>query len=102
VTKRKPPTCWIPDLGSETRLPVVNRRWAPPLGLGNMDWGCLSVREIEVLSLIVRGHRTLEIAQELGIQASTAKFHIRSILKKTSCRTQAQAAAQFVEWRNGN
>jgi len=56
----------------------------------------LSVRECEVLALVVNGYSNLEIAGELGISRNTVKNHLRSILAKLGVRNRAQAAAYAV------
>lgn len=55
----------------------------------------LSERELEVLSLMARGHGNKEIAHELWIGESTVKTHVSHILRKLgqSDRTRAVVAA---------
>jgi len=56
----------------------------------------LSVRESEVLTLVVEGYSNQDIADELGIAHNTVKNHLRSILTKLGVRNRAQAAAYAV------
>ena len=58
------------------------------------DYG-LTERELEVLSLLVKGLSNAEIAERLVISVATAKFHVRGILSKlgVSSRTEAVAMA---------
>ncbi len=56
----------------------------------------LSVRECEVLALVVDGYSNQEIADELGITHNTAKNHLRNILTKLGVRNRAQAAVYAV------
>ena len=56
----------------------------------------LSVRECEVLALVVDGYSNQEIGNELGITHNTVKNHLRSILAKLGVRNRAQAAAYAV------
>jgi two-component system, NarL family, nitrate/nitrite response regulator NarL len=48
----------------------------------------LSVREREVFGLILQGLTNKEIAAQLGISESTAKFHVSAILKKCGARSR--------------
>ena len=54
----------------------------------------LSLREKEVLTLIVDGLSNQEIAHKLFISLSTVKSHVRNILNKLSCDDRTQAAVQ--------
>jgi len=49
----------------------------------------LSARERTVLDLLMLGHRSDEIAEELEISARTAKFHQANILKKLGLDSRA-------------
>jgi NarL family two-component system response regulator LiaR len=51
----------------------------------------LSPREREVLSCIMSGLSNAEIAQELVISISTAKFHVSRILAKLNVSSRAEA-----------
>jgi two-component system NarL family response regulator len=55
----------------------------------------LSLREMEVLELIVKGHSNKEIGDALGISEATVKWHVNMILSRlnVSDRTQATVAA---------
>src|SRR6202163_89606 len=55
----------------------------------------ISVRELEVLSLMATGKRNKEIAGELSIAEDTVKMHVRNILSKlqVSDRTEAVTIA---------
>ncbi len=60
------------------------------------DFG-LTSRELETLKLMVRGYNNKQIAQELTISESTAKFHVRSILAKLNVSGRVEAVALAVE-----
>jgi DNA-binding CsgD family transcriptional regulator/small-conductance mechanosensitive channel len=53
----------------------------------------LSVRELEVLSLVGTGATNREIAEKLIISEHTVKSHLRSILSKLNIKNRQQAAA---------
>lgn len=55
----------------------------------------LSTREMDVLTLIVKGHGNKQIAHQLSIAEHTVKNHVKSILNKLGVedRTQATTAA---------
>lgn len=52
----------------------------------------LTPREREVLALVVRAWSNRQIEDELGIQNSTVKQHVRRILRKLHARNRVQAA----------
>lgn len=59
----------------------------------------LSLRETEVLNLIIDGASNGEISEKLFISENTVKFHVRNILKKTGCsnRTELLTALNRIE-----
>ena len=56
----------------------------------------LTVRELQVLELLVTGKRNKEIAAELGISADTASAHIKSIFLKFNVHDRTAALAEGV------
>ena len=56
----------------------------------------LTPRESEALHLMVKGHTSVEIAQELDIVESTAVFHIKNIIEKLDAKNRIQAVARAV------
>jgi NarL family two-component system response regulator LiaR len=59
----------------------------------------LTDREREVLGLIVEGKSNAEIAGELAVSLSTARFHVSTILSKLGATNRAEAAALAVKHR---
>lgn len=53
----------------------------------------LSARELEVLACIMRGLSNTEIARELVISLSTAKFHVSRIISKLNVSNRAEAVS---------
>jgi DNA-binding CsgD family transcriptional regulator/ligand-binding sensor protein len=54
----------------------------------------LSVREIDVLNLVLKGHSNMEIASELFISDHTVKNHMTKILQKLGVTDRSQAIAK--------
>lgn len=61
----------------------------------------LSPREAEVLRLLARGHRSKEIADELGVASGTVNTHVRHIYEKLHVRSRAEAVARFLRVEHG-
>jgi len=57
----------------------------------------LSTREMEVLSLIVKGQGNKQIAYQLGIAEHTVKNHVKNILNKLSVDDRTQAATAAIQ-----
>ncbi len=55
----------------------------------------LSDRETEVLRLLARGHRSKEIADELGVGVGTVNTHVRHIYEKLHVRSRAEAVTKL-------
>lgn len=56
----------------------------------------LSPREEEVLRFLAKGHRSKEIADELGIGLGTVNTYVRHIYEKLHVRSRAEAVARYV------
>lgn len=56
----------------------------------------LSTRERQVLNLVVKGLRNEEIADNLCISKSTAIFHVKQLLTKTSSRNRTEIVAKII------
>jgi NarL family two-component system response regulator LiaR len=59
----------------------------------------LTPREREVLALMVEGLNNREIAENLVVSQSTAKFHVSSILSKLGVESRTEAVALAVQHR---
>jgi DNA-binding NarL/FixJ family response regulator len=55
----------------------------------------LSPREEAVLRLLAKGHRSKEIADELGVSVGTVNTHVRHIYEKLHVRSRAEAVARL-------
>jgi len=53
----------------------------------------LTKREVQVLTLLVRGHTNTELAHRLYISAKTVDHHVSSILEKLEVRSRTEAVA---------
>jgi LuxR family quorum sensing-dependent transcriptional regulator len=68
------------------------RRLGPSLGVA-LALSALSLRELDSLRLVARGHSDKEIAALLGIAQSTAQEHVEAAKRKLKVRNRAEAAA---------
>ena len=53
----------------------------------------LTSREVQVLSLLVKGHTNTELARRLHVSARTVDHHVSSILEKLEVRSRTEAVA---------
>ena len=60
---------------------------------GNAAGWNLASRELEVLELLVAGHRNRAIASTLGISENTVKFHVRNLFRKLDVGSRTEAIA---------
>ncbi|HYL75136.1 MAG TPA: response regulator transcription factor [Bryobacteraceae bacterium] len=57
----------------------------------------LTAREMDVLTLIVKGHGNKQIAYDLGIAEHTVKNHVKNILSKLDVADRTQAATEAIQ-----
>jgi two-component system, NarL family, response regulator len=87
------------DLANAIRTVHTGRKYIPASIskslAGRPPHSELSLREMEVLELIVKGRSNKEIGDALGISEATVKWHVNMILSRlnVSDRTQATVAA---------
>jgi DNA-binding CsgD family transcriptional regulator len=62
-------------------------------------WPELSLRERELVELILAGHPTANIAERLGITVGTVKNHRRRIYEKLDITTERELFLQFFQHR---
>ena len=104
--------------GIAVPLPFMVVRTTPLVGMGGVKIGVsveryrsrnplrhaaekfgMSSRELEVLSLVLKGYGTPQIAQSLDIAESTAHDHIKRMMLKTRARNRVELAAKALGWR---
>jgi DNA-binding NarL/FixJ family response regulator len=56
----------------------------------------LTARESEILTLLTRGYRSKEVADELAISVQTVHTHLRNIYEKLQVRSRAEAVARYL------
>ena len=59
----------------------------------------MSSRELEVLSLVLKGYGTPQIAAALDIAESTAHDHVKRMMLKTRAHNRVELAAKALGWR---
>ena len=53
----------------------------------------LTAREAQIASCVLRGLSTREIAQELGVAASTVQEHLKAVFDKVGVRSRRELTA---------
>ena len=84
-----------PTISPEIQDLLRGRQLASP----NLSRYDLSTREREVLACVMGGLSNAEIAQELMISLSTAKFHVSRILAKLNVANRAEAVSLALQER---
>ncbi len=83
--------------GWVTLAPAAARALAEATLVASEPGHNLTDREREVLALVVEGLSNLQIARQLDISLSTARFHVSTILSKLGAANRAEAAAMAVK-----
>ena len=71
-------------------------RALPMRGTAQPDFQTLTLREREIVTMVLRGHSTESIAMQLGISPGTVKIHRKNIYRKMKVSTQAELFAAFL------
>lgn len=88
------------NAGAKRRIAVLVERYQSRNAMRSAikKYG-LSRREVEVLSLLLQGRGSTEIAHSLGIAESTVNDHIKRLLTKANARNRVDLAAKVLGWR---
>lgn len=73
----------------------ARREAAPPRGV-HPAFDNLTLREREIVTMVLRGHSTESIAMQLSISPGTVKIHRKNIYRKMKVSTQAELFAAFM------
>jgi len=71
---------------------LANKRFQQPCEINHQK---LSIREIEILGLIMQGFTNNEIAEKLFISYETVKSHRKNILEKTGAKNTASLISYY-------
>lgn len=84
--------CWVSSRLASRMIGKAARRTARPSDTAS-GMADLSLRELEVLSLLKDGSTTKQIAHQLGLSARTVDIHRANIKRKLGLRTGAELIA---------
>ena len=62
-----------------------------------MDTKALTLRELEVMNLLIQGYTNPQISDKLSIARNTTKAHISSIYEKLGVENRVQAVVKYFE-----
>ncbi len=94
--------CLMLDRAAQGQVAVeaglLQRAFQPP-GREDPLWVLrfLTEREWDVLHAITRGRSTRQIADQLGVQSSTARTHVQNLLAKLGVHSRLEAAALIAD-----
>jgi DNA-binding NarL/FixJ family response regulator len=83
-----------PMTGEIARLVIQSFR--QPVPAAPVEAG-LTEREEECLRLLARGASSKEIAQRMGVSASTVHFHLKGIYRKLQVRSRTEATLRYLQ-----
>jgi len=87
---------------SENERERIFRAMAEGSDRGRRDWGAymqtLSIRQLQIFSLIAKGLGTIEIASRLNLSTKTVDTHKENIKDKLHCNTAQELRQQAIEW----
>lgn len=83
-----------PMTGEIARLVIASFR--QPVKQSAEEVG-LTQREEECLRFLARGMANKEIAQQMGVSASTVHFHLKGIYQKLHVRSRAEATLRYLQ-----
>lgn len=83
--------------GRKTRQAASPRDTAIDEAFARFGGDCLSPREREVAQLILRGHSTHSIGDQLGITDATVKSHRKNLYGKLEIATQYELFSLFIQ-----
>lgn len=72
------------------------------LPLEEFGYDVLTLREAEIIQMVLKGHSGVSISVTLGIAVPTVKTHRKNAYAKLGINTQQQLFNAFIEWQNGN
>ena len=59
----------------------------------NEDYEAITLREMEVLQLLMKGYKNKQIAEKLCISEATVRFRLKSIYSKTGINSRTELVA---------
>ena len=92
---------WYKDADEGTFMDVVRRTMAgerifpdapPPVEIGTAKSTEFTQKELEVLRYLVRGMSYGRIAESMGVETTTVKYHVANMLQKTNLENKLQLA----------
>jgi DNA-binding NarL/FixJ family response regulator len=87
-----------PMTGEIARLVIESFRQPAPAA---PEEAGLTEREEECLRLLARGASSKEIAQKMGVSASTVHFHLKGIYRKLHVRSRTEATLRYLQGSPG-